>query len=240
MDFGNFIIKYDNILILILTLFLFAIAYRQYKERLSEKYKVRLLEKSFGSDLFGREIIETSTISYIRPFCTSTDPSYGSELDRTIGVIEDIYDVIDRFLSLKKGNDLQRHLLLLADSGMGKTSFFINYCVRNQKLNRKKRYKIAIIPLGIKEPEKYIRKIKNQSDTILFLDAFDEDIKAQIECNKRLMELMEERQHFRRIILTCRTHFFPKMKKYQLKQELRSMGHDKLVKGQCMSFGDYT
>jgi hypothetical protein len=45
-------------------------------------------------------------------------------------------------------------------------------------------------------------------DTILFLDAFDEDPEAVQDHRRRLQELMEAGANFRRVVVTCRTQFF--------------------------------
>ncbi|ETR67688.1 MAG: hypothetical protein OMM_11322, partial [Candidatus Magnetoglobus multicellularis str. Araruama] len=106
--------------------------------------------------------------------------------------------------------DSRRYLLILADSGMGKTSFFLNYYARNLKRAKGKQSQIAIIPLSIKDPDTYIEKIENKSETILFLDAFDEDTLAIVDHRERIRELMDKCNHFSQVVITCRTQFFPK------------------------------
>lgn len=120
-----------------------------------------------------------------------------------IATRESLNGVIDRFI---ENNSSYRHLLLLADSGMGKTSFFLNYYVRNQSKRKKRR--IALVPLGIPNAVTYIREIEDKKSTVLFLDALDEDVKAIEDHKKRVSELMAECSLFNKVIISCRTHFF--------------------------------
>jgi hypothetical protein len=54
-----------------------------------------------------------------------------------------------------------------------------------------------------------ISKIDDKQNTVLFLDAFDEDTKAIADHKARLLEIMDACKDFRRILITCRTQFFP-------------------------------
>jgi predicted NACHT family NTPase len=117
-----------------------------------------------------------------------------------------LFTAVDDYLS----KDSRRYLLILADSGMGKTSFFLNYYARNLKRAKRKQRQIAIIPLSIKDPDVFIEKIENKSETILFLDAFDEDTLAIVDHRERIRELMNKCNHFKQVVITCRTQFFPK------------------------------
>lgn len=166
----------------------------------------RLLARSFGSELFTQEVIERSIRYYIPPNCTSVDPSQEAEIRHLEVAEEKLFEKIDKHLQNSSAN---RHLLLLADSGMGKTSFVLNYYARNQILSPKKRHRLAVIPLGIANADEYILKIENKNDTILFLDAFDEDIKAIDDHRERLLDLMSHCRDFKRVLITCRTQFFP-------------------------------
>lgn len=108
-----------------------------------------------------------------------------------------------------------KYYLILADSGMGKTTFlinlFLNYAsspIKNlfsQQLSQD----IKLFPLGSPKIWKDIEKIENKKDVILLLDAFDEDIKAVENYNERMKEIIEATVEFKTIIITCRTQFFP-------------------------------
>lgn len=165
----------------------------------------RLLARSFGSDFYSPEVLERSTRYYVPPNCTSIDPSYESEMRNLVATEEPLFGILDRFLDRSSKH---RHLILLADSGMGKSSCLLNYYVRNQRRPLRKRKRISIIPLGIPEADKHIQVIDNKRDTFLFLDAFDEDTKAIQDYKERLRHLMDLASEFSRVLITCRTQFF--------------------------------
>jgi len=114
--------------------------------------------------------------------------------------------------------------LVLADSGMGKTTFMINLYIRyNSFFNFRKKYKIKLFPFGYKGNiiEK-IKEIKKEEipNTILLLDAFDEYSKIlpptepdglndDERFRKVLDELIETVQDFREVVITSRTQYFP-------------------------------
>ena len=101
-----------------------------------------------------------------------------------------------------------QYFLVLADSGMGKTTFllklFMNYY---KKIFRK--HDIVLIPLSLANSVNLIREISDKSNTILLLDGFDEDIFAMEDYHKRLKKLCDEAELFYKVIITCRTQFFP-------------------------------
>ncbi len=163
-----------------------------------------LLERDFGEQLYDTETIKRATRYYVPPDCSSIDPAQEAEIRRILPTQEKLFEKIDKYLSKDESG---RHLLLLADSGMGKSSFVLNYYARNQ---RRKRQRLAVVPLGIANADEHIAKIEKQRDTVIFLDAFDEDTKAIRNHRDRLFELMQLCRSFKRVLITCRTQFFPK------------------------------
>ena len=185
-------------------------AYRQYSHFIKEKTNQRILNKYFGSDLFGEETIKNSTYCYVEPNCTDVDPSREAEPKNLCMIEGNMFSVLDKYLlkEIPKKNAIH-HILILADSGMGKTSFLLNYYAYNLKKKKKKRQRIALIPLGIPNVDEYIDSIKSKKNTIIFLDAFDEDTKAIKNHRQRLSHLLKKCSPFKRVIITCRTQFFP-------------------------------
>lgn len=106
-----------------------------------------------------------------------------------------------------------KYYLLLADSGMGKTTFMINLFISYKKTASyffsKPKYIIRLFPLGLPKVLDEINKIENQENTILLLDAFDEDTNAEGRHKERMNEILEVTNRFRAIVITCRTQFFP-------------------------------
>jgi hypothetical protein len=115
----------------------------------------------------------------------------------------------------KNKNAETKYYLILADAGMGKTTFlinlFLNYArnpVRNLSGSNDDQ-PIKLFPLGSPDIWADIKNIKNKRDTILLLDAFDEDIKAVDDYDARMKEILKKTKDFKEIIITCRTQFFP-------------------------------
>jgi len=166
------------------------------------------LDQKLSRGPYDKATIERSTRYYIRPKCTNIDPGQELELRHAlIATREDLFDKIDQFLD---HDNSHRHLLILADSGTGKTSFLLNYYVHNDHRPKRKRHKLAIVPLGQKNADELITRVSDQQDTAILLDALDEDIKAHTDHAGRIKELMDKCAKFRRVIMTCRTQFFPK------------------------------
>lgn len=116
-----------------------------------------------------------------------------------------------------------KYYLILADSGMGKTTFMINLYIRYiSKFCQK--YTIKLIPFG---DERIIGKLKelgkNQDqakNTILLLDAFDEykgllppdepdGLDDDERFRKQIDEIVKLTRDFREVVITSRTQYFP-------------------------------
>jgi hypothetical protein len=123
-----------------------------------------------------------------------------------VGVRAKLFDVLDNALS---HTTQDRYFILLADSGMGKTSALLNYYVRHTR-RWKQRYNLALIPLGIHDVDKRIASIENKGNTVLLLDALDEDPLARVNYAQRLQLLLSATRDFHRVLISCRTHFFAK------------------------------
>lgn len=162
------------------------------------------MEESKGVRSFTTEDIRRSLDKYVEPSCASIDPSDESDL-RHVVALAPLFKSIDEHIAA--GGE-KRHVILLADSGMGKTSFCINYYSRELQKNTDQRRPIVIIPLGRPNALEHIKGIEEKRKTVLFLDAFDEDPKAVADKSARLGELMSASADCRNIIITCRSQFF--------------------------------
>lgn len=121
----------------------------------------------------------------------------------------------------KKESD--KFYLVLADSGMGKTTFMINLYVQYTSFfNWGRKYKIRLFPFGDARILEQIKQIeaKDVPRTILLLDAFDEDKKLippaepdglsdDERFRRRLDEIVEAVRDFREVVITSRTQYFP-------------------------------
>lgn len=117
----------------------------------------------------------------------------------------DLFEAVDDFLA--EGTS-RRHLLLLAGPGTGKTSFVLNYYAYNATKPSKRRRTLHLVPLGRDDVEERIAAAEFPNETVLFLDALDEDVQAVEDHRARIRDLMELSKDFRAVVITCRTQFF--------------------------------
>lgn len=140
---------------------------------------------------------------YLEPYCSNVDPSDREDLRNTVAVRELVLAALDRELDA----DGNRHILVLGDSGMGKTTLLLNLVSREQRRRARSR-RIALIPLGEPGAIDAIRRIQAKRETILLLDAFDEDPRAIEDVSTRMAEIMTAASTFKKVLMTCRTQFF--------------------------------
>ena len=165
----------------------------------------RNLEKRLPSD-YSPQLIKLKIQYYIWPDCQSVDPAQSDEARHTVAVRHDLCSTMDRLL---KEDTVHKHYILLADTGMGKTSFLLNYFARHLRRLGKKSFNMELLPLGVPELQKRLKKINSPENTVLLLDAFDEDIEAIQNHVRRLSDIMQWTRNFYRVVITCRTQFFP-------------------------------
>ncbi len=158
----------------------------------------RILYKDPTLAFYTSEDIEDTTRYYVPPHCSIVDPIQEDELRDIVVERESLFGVVDKFLALDSPH---RHLLLLADSGMGKSSFVLNYYSRNQCRSKHKRHHLVVVPLNDPLADDRIAQIADQHDVVLFLDAFDEDVQAIADHRERLAELMEICRPFKRVLI---------------------------------------
>lgn len=106
-----------------------------------------------------------------------------------------------------------KYYLVLADSGMGKSTFLLNlYKSYLLKISLRKK-PIELIPLAYKDCIDAICAIKDKENTILLLDALDENPSAIKDYDLFFQTLLEATEKFYKIVITCRTQFFPNSEK---------------------------
>jgi tetratricopeptide (TPR) repeat protein len=152
---------------------------------------------------FTAEEIKNHSENYIRPKARSENINGGKS-----------FDVLKKFSkNIFRVHDTNKHFLVLADSGMGKTSLLINLVKDSTRFwQLRKRYQVAMIPVRSISSEDDILKITAKrvpEETILLLDALDEDNVARQDLDMRLRQLYKWTIDFRKIVFTSRTQFFP-------------------------------
>jgi hypothetical protein len=172
------------------------------------KWQVKKLNKGLASAtkiaFFTDQHIACTLENYIEPDCLHTDARSESDSILLGAIRRKAFETVDEFLD-KGGN---RHLLVLADAAMGKTAFCLNFYAREQRKKAGSRRSVAIIPLGRADALEQIKAIEQNTETVLLLDALDEDTAVITDCDARLKTLMAETAGFKAVIVTCRDQFF--------------------------------
>lgn len=104
-----------------------------------------------------------------------------------------------------------KYYIILAEAGMGKTTFMLNLYAKYTEKLKDTDYQIKLLPLSFPDAMDKVQQIpaEQRPNTILLLDAFDEDHEAIKAHQKRLHSILQQVSDFREVILTCRTQFFP-------------------------------
>jgi hypothetical protein len=174
---------------------------------ISEARNRQILLSRVSQGSYDKETILQSTQFYISPKCSNIDPAQEEEVRQALmATRESLFEKIDYFID---HGTSKRHLLILADSGTGKTSFVLNYYAYSLRRRKRKAPNLFLVYLGFKDADERLRLHENKNETIVFLDALDEDTKAIVNHRIRIRELMDICREYRRVIITCRTQFFP-------------------------------
>lgn len=135
----------------------------------------------------------------------------------------------------KEDNPNERLYMVLAGSGMGKTTFMVNmFChyVRTKLTHKGLPLNIRLLRLDDENVINTIQDITkdpaiNPNKTILLLDALDENRHASEDFNKFQTELEAVIQPFRLVMITCRAQFFDSEKMIPEETSWMSTGRDK-------------
>jgi hypothetical protein len=172
-----------------------------------------LLQKKLQKQLapfYSRNDIKKATEYYVPTQCQNIAPSKEHEPGHThaFATKESLIPFfMDKVFNNKSQTD--RFFIIMADSGMGKTTFMVNLYASYVRKNGADN--IELIPLGYPDALAEIDKIQPQkrNKIILLLDAFDEDNHAIEDYQSRLKLILQKAHDFKEIIITCRTQFFP-------------------------------
>jgi len=118
--------------------------------------------------------------------------------------------VLDKFLAGEgvSSTDGYNQLLILADAGMGKTSLLVMLKLFHWGGNWPAGIKCELIKLGDDSLER-INNLTDRANTVLLLDSLDEDPAAWNRLEQRLLDLLDATKNFSRVVISCRTQFFP-------------------------------
>lgn len=178
---------------------------KAYKEIGSQRrQQLQEIDDNFGS-------CQALAQLYIEPNCQQTNPADECEDDALSTVRTNIFSTINNFLNrdivIKDNGNNQ--MFVLADAGMGKTSLLMILKLTHLMNFWPPGYHCQLLKLGERSLQQ-IKAIKDKSNTLLLLDSLDEDIQCKDgKVTERLTELLEHSKCFKRVIITCRTQFFP-------------------------------
>lgn len=143
----------------------------------------------------------------------TTSPPHNLDDPMEVERTESAKNLIDHFLDkvLVEDNTTNRFFCILAGAGMGKTTWTVNLVT--SYINKYKEstwpYDIVLVSLAHKDFAEKVQVVVNKSNTILILDALDENVEASNNLEKFMSNLEQIIQEFRFVILTSRTQFFP-------------------------------
>lgn len=106
-----------------------------------------------------------------------------------------------------KKNTNEKYFIVLGESGMGKSTFLQKLYLKYRRTIFKT-HKIAFCPLTNSPDVSQWSDIQNKSNTILLLDALDEDQKVVADYDERMTQIINTTKEFYKVIITCRTQFF--------------------------------
>jgi uncharacterized protein YjbI with pentapeptide repeats len=183
----------------------------------------RTLRLRLGADLYDAGEITRATTLYIQADFQSVDPSGGEDMRRVVGAREPLFATADRLIT-EPGQ--YKFVMILADSGMGKTSFLLNYYAYRWRSRRRRTVPMALIPLNRTASDEWISAIPpaNRRETVLLLDALDEDRRAIADHRKRIADLIALASDFRTVFITCRTQFFPRQEEIPAESGVMKIG----------------
>lgn len=147
-------------------------------------------------------------------------------------------NLIKKFISVifSGKNQNEKYFLVLGDTGLGKTTFLINLFIKyKQKFTFFNvipyKYNIRLYPLNNGEFDSYVSTIEEdeKNKTILLIDAFDEDFKANQNVNDRLNEIIEISKNFKFVVISSRSQFFNSQEEIPLYTNVKKSGGSKGV-----------
>jgi formylglycine-generating enzyme required for sulfatase activity len=155
---------------------------------------------------------ETLRGLYIEPFLQDRNPADTRQDDLLAAARQSAFERINEFFqgSLPLEKDGRHQMFILSDAGMGKTSLLLMIKLMHLTSFWPKGHNCALFKLG-DDTLKQVKALPNKGETVLLLDALDEDPQAWKRIRDRLLELLRASEDFRRVLISSRTQFFPEM-----------------------------
>ena len=159
---------------------------------------------------YGKETRKNIARCYIRTRGQDIDPCEQDEIRDDNGKYISMHLVPFFCKEVFKESSRGKYYLVLADSGMGKSTFLLRlYRDYLFRFTLRKKKTVVLVPLSQQRALDDLKSIENPKDTILLLDALDENNEAIADYVHFFASLLKETEQFYRVIITCRTQFFP-------------------------------
>lgn len=165
--------------------------------------------KGYASSIsFSREEVQSALSGYVYHEGMMTDPSTRLDLVDALAIRrEPLFTMLDRLVFAGCSS---KYVFIFADCGMGKTTFLINYFHRRRNKLGRQKLSVALVSLS---KSGYLDEIKaipldRHAETILLMDAFDEDPLVFEGVTKRLDVIIGITSSFRSVVISCRSQFF--------------------------------
>lgn len=159
-------------------------------------------DKSFISQFSEREL-NSARAGYIEPLCQTSDPADYDSHETIADIREPIFSYIKRAVINNKERTFN---IILSDTGVGKTTFCLNLYVWIRK--NYPTQKVRLYSLSGEAPVSRIRSDVDKVNSIIILDALDEEAGAIEDGRGRLDEILDECKEYGHVIITCRSQFF--------------------------------
>ncbi len=180
---------------------------RLYKQ-LSKKRKKKKKDLEKINDIMGGVDPLDLVKFYVDPQSQEINPADSADEDFNVSrqsTFEKLNDFFDSTNLTNPGNNI---MFILSDAGMGKTSLLAMLKLMELTFFWPRKYNCELLKLG-ENTLKEVKNIDEKRKTILLLDALDEDKTALGRVKQRLMEILDLTKSFHKVIITCRTQFFP-------------------------------
>lgn len=178
-------------------------------KKLIEIRRKRRVEIDTIADTFG-DPIELAKF-YIEPHCQHQNPADFNEEEPISTVRSLIFSTINDFLNrdFAAAGGGKNTMFVLSDAGMGKTTLLVMIKLLNLTEFWPQQFSCKLMKLG-QNSLKEITDVANKGRTILLLDSLDEDPLSWANAEERITDILSASANFRRVIITCRTQYFPK------------------------------
>lgn len=163
------------------------------------------------SPYFDEKTIKQAASNYVPTQCQNIAPSMDISPDQSHAFTTKrpiMPFFLDRKFDFKDGQT--NYYMILADVGMGKTTFILNLFSQLSKVMKGNDFNLALVYSGHAATLSEIDKIplEERKKTILLWDALDEDYRIWSNYKSRIKKILKSTEGFAEVIMTCRTHFF--------------------------------